>query len=423
MQAPQRAEPPVTDLKTAAREAWLYALPLIEIAAVRSLGALAGSRPNTFGMMRKLADHRARAVTTPNNDTLYASAQLDLSNGPVTLTVPPSGERYVSLQLMDAYSNSFCLLGTRTTGNGGGTYTLVGPEAAAEGRNVVRAPTNHVWALGRILVDGPHDLEAAQAVQGGFSAQGPEVAPFAAYARRGDDWRDYFAGADALMMLNPPPVTDGALLERIAPLGLGQGTFDALRFSEAEQAEIADGVEEARKAARGGGLSGAAFIEGWAYPPSNLGDFRQDYGFRAVVALGGLAALPLVEATYLRAGAPGGGGAFDGMKAWRLHIPADKTIPVNSFWSLSMYEITPERQFFFTDNPLGRYAIGDRTPGLTWNDDGSLDLWIGHERPSPERESNWLPAPAGPFALFMRGYLPKPELLDGRYRLPPVAEA
>lgn len=414
----------MTDLKAAAREAWLYALPLIEIAAVRSLGALAGSQPNTFGMMRKLADHRARAVTTPNNDTLYASAQLDLSSGSVTLTVPPSGDRYVSLQLMDAYSNSFCLLGTRTTGGGGGTYTLVGPEEAAQGRNVVRAPTNHVWALGRILVDGPHDLEAAQAVQGGFSAQGPEVAPFASHARRGDDWRDYFASADALMTLNPPPVTDGAVLERIAPLGLGQGRFDAGRFSEAEAAEIAAGVEEAKTAARGGGgLSGAAFIEGWAYPASNLGDFRQDYAFRAVVALGGLAALPLVEATYLRAGAPGGGGTFDGTRAWHLHIPADKAIPVNSFWSLSMYEITPERQFFFTDNPLGRYAIGDRTPGLRWNDDGSLDIWIGHESPGPERESNWLPAPSGPFALFMRGYLPKPELLDGRYRLPPVVEA
>lgn len=95
---------------------------------------------------------------------------------------------------------------------------------------------------------------------------------------------------------------------------------------------------------------------------------------------------------------------------------------MSSFWSLSMYEITPEGQFYFTDNPLGRYAIGDRTPGLKWNADGSLDLWIGHEAPHPDRESNWLPAPAGPFALFMRGYLPKPELLDGRYRVPAVVE-
>lgn len=414
----------MTDLRAAARDAWLFTLPLIEIAAVRTRGQSVGSAMNAFSSMRNLADHRQRTVTTPNNDTLYATAQLDLSNGPVTLTVPPSGERYVSLQLMDAYSNSFCLLGTRTTGNEGGVYTLVGPEEAASGRHVIRSPTRHVWALARILVDGPHDLDAARVVQGGFSAQGPDVPPAATHARRSDGWADYFASADTLMVANPPPVTDLALLRRIAPLGLGEGAFDASRFSAEEAAQIEAGVEDARKAVRGGGgLSGTNFIDGWAYPAANLGDFRQDYGFRAVVALGGLAALPLVEATYLRAGAPEGGGIFDGTRNWRLHLPADRQIPVNSFWSLSLYEATPERQFFFTDNPLNRYAIGDRTPGLTWNSDGSLDLWIGHESPGPDLEANWLPAPAGPFALFMRGYLPRPELLDGRYRLPPVVAA
>jgi hypothetical protein len=414
----------MTDLRAAAREAWLYTLPLIEIAAIRSVGQAVGTPLNSFGMMRRLADHKARAVTTPNNDTLYATCQIDLTGGPVTLTIPPSGDRYVSLQLMDAWSNSFAVLGTRTTGNDGGVYTLVGPTEAAEGRNVVRAPTRHVWALARILVDGPHDLDAAAVVQGGFSAQGPQATPAAQHAKRRDGWADYFTSADALMALNPPPATDGAVLKRIAPLGLGQGSFDPDRFSADEAAQIEAGVEEARKAARGGGgLSGNTFIEGWAYPASKLGDFGQDYHFRAVVALGGLAALPLAEATYLRAGAPGGGGAFDGTRNWRLHLPADRQIPVGSFWSLSMYEITPEGQFYFTDNPLGRYAIGDRTPGLTWNADGSLDLWIGHEPPHPDHEGNWLPAPAGPFALFLRGYLPRPELLDGRYRVPAVVEA
>ena len=65
----------------------------------------------------------------------------------------------------------------------------------------------------------------------------------------------------------------------------------------------------------------------------------------------------------------------------------------------------------------------DRTPGLARNPDGSLDIWIGAASPGPERESNWLPAPEGPFALFMRAYLPRPELLDGRWRLPPVEPA
>ncbi len=114
---------------------------------------------------------------------------------------------------------------------------------------------------------------------------------------------------------------------------------------------------------------------------------------------------------------------LDGNRAWRLHFPADRMLPVNSFWSLSLYEATEDGQYFFTENPLNRFAIGDRTQGLQHNSDGSLDIWIGHADPGEERRANWLPAPAGPFALFMRAYLPKPELLDGAYRLPPITEA
>lgn len=160
-------------LQAAARDAWLFTLPLVEIATTRARGLAGGSPMNVFGHMRRLADHNARAVTTPNNDTFYSTAQVDLSQGPVTINVPATGERYFSLALMDAYTNNFAILGTRTTGAEGGTFTLVGPNDAAEGPNVVRSPTNHVWALARILVDGPDDLEAARAVQSGISLQGP----------------------------------------------------------------------------------------------------------------------------------------------------------------------------------------------------------------------------------------------------------
>jgi hypothetical protein len=406
------------DLREAAKVAWLFTLPLVEIATTRGRGAAAGSRMNTFGHMRKLADHTSRAVTTPNNDTFYSTAQVDLSAGPVTMTLPPTGDRYISLALMDAYTNNFAILGTRTTGPDGGTFTLVGPNDAAEGPNLVRSPTNHVWALARILVDGPHDAEAAKAVQYGVSMQGPAVETPGPFAHRGADWKDYFASAARLMADNPPQVTDRAVLAATAPLGLAD--FDPARFSAEEAQAIEAGVADARKEARKGGLGGMGFVEGWSYPNARLGDFDQDYVYRAAVALSGLAALPPVEAMYMRAEGDLPRGLFDGATSWRLHFPADKLLPVNSFWSLSLYEATDDGQFFFADNPLNRYAIGDRTEGLATNADGSLDIWIGHESPGGEREANWLPAPAGPFALFMRAYLPKPELLDGSYRLPRI---
>jgi hypothetical protein len=408
-------------LTAAAKAAWIFTLPLVEVATTRARGLARGTPLNVLGHMRNLANHKARAVTTPNNDTLYTTAQIDLGHGPVTLSLPASGERYISLALMDAYTNNFAILGTRTTGGEGGHFTLVGPAEAAEGAKVVRSPTRHVWALARILVDGPEDLDAARAVQHGISLQGPPAPAPEPIAPRSAPWAEYFTTAARLMAENPPPATDLAILRAMAPLGLGD--FDPARFSAEEVAAIEAGVAEARQAVRSGGLGGGGVVDGWSYPSPGLGDFGQDYMQRAAVALNGLAALPAVEAMYMRAHGDLPGALFSGGAAWRLHFPADRMLPVNSFWSLSLYEATDDGQFFFTDNPLNRYAIGDRTPGLTFGDDGSLDIWIGHEHPGAGRDSNWLPAPQGPFALFMRAYLPKLELLDGRYRLPRVIPA
>src|SRR3990167_4080187 len=128
-------------LRAAAKEAWIYGMPLIEMAMTRQNRAGFGGARNAFGHMRDLADHTMRAVTTPNNDTLYTSAQIDLTQGPVTITLPRSGDRYLSLALMDAYTNNFAILGTRTTGPDGGTFRLVGPWDAAEPGEAIRSPT------------------------------------------------------------------------------------------------------------------------------------------------------------------------------------------------------------------------------------------------------------------------------------------
>jgi hypothetical protein len=411
------------DLKLAAQDAWIFGLPLIEIASTRSeRGQFSQAEVNSFGHMRDLADHRSRAVTTPNNDTLYSSAQLDLSAGPVIIHLPAAGDRYISLALMDAYTNNFAVLGTRTTGPEGGVFRIVGPSDAAEGDNVVRSPTNHVWALARILVAGASDLEGARAVQAGVSAQGPAAPPSKTFASRHAPWQDYFAAVDELMTLNRPAATDLALLRRIAPLGLSAGKFDPARFTAEEAGAIEAGVADAKVLIRSRRVGGVQWIDGWSYPRAELGDFGQSYAYRALIALAGLAALPPVEAMYMR-GQGEARALYDGSRQWRLHFPADRLPAVDSFWSLSLYEATDDGQFFFADNPINRYAIGDRTEGLTYNEDGSLDIWIGHEPPAEEHVGNWLPAPDARFALFMRAYLPKIEMQVGIYRLPPVVPA
>ncbi|MET3666300.1 DUF1254 domain-containing protein [Caulobacter sp. 1776] len=397
----------------AARDAYLYALPLIEMATTRArLLKAPGAGINQLTHTRTLSDHAARRVTTPNNDTLYSSAFLDLTQGPVTLTIPPLGKRYYSVAVMDMFTNNNVVLGTRTIGGQGGTFTLVGPGQASTGPNPTRIATPHAWLLIRTLTDGGADLDAAHKAQDGFTVKGPAGGAVAAYANRDAKPSDYFATARALLASDPAPPTDLRILARTATF-LGAGPFD--------EAAATAGVEQARTIAvfaRGR----QTFVDGWSYPRANLGDYGQDYLYRGIVALQGLGALPVAEAMYMKAAGDDGTGTFTGDGLYRLSLPAQ--LPLDGFWSLSMYEATPDGQFFFTDNPLKRYTVGDRTPGLKRNADGSLDVWIGRIDPGGERATNWLPAPkSGPFALYLRAYLPRAELLDGRFRFPPVTKA
>lgn len=398
---------------TAARDAYLYALPLIEMATTRArLLKAPRAAINRLDHARTLADHTSRRVTTPNNDTLYSYAFLDLTKGPATLTIPRMGQRYYSAAVMDMFTNNNVVLGTRTIGGEGGAFTLVGPGQAATGPNPTRIATPHAWLLLRVLTDGGDDLGAAHKAQDGFLLKGPPAASVATYATRDAAPDAYFASARALLASDPPPSTDLRILRRTAAC-LGAGPFDS--------ATAADGVDEARLITMFA-KDRQVFTNGWAYPRPNLGDYGQDYLYRAIVALQGLGALPVAEAMYMKAAGDDGAGLFTGDGLYRLSLPA--RLPLDGFWSLSMYEATSDGQFFFTDNPLGRYTIGDRTKALKRNADGGLDIWIGRTDPGGERSANWLPAPkAGPFAMYLRAYLPRAELLDGRYRLPPVVKA
>jgi hypothetical protein len=417
------------DLRAVAREAYLYTLPLIEMEATRVQFLARGPSENAIYGQRRLSDHTSRSVTSPNNDTLYAAAWLDLAQGPVTLTLPELGKRYFSLQLMDFYSNSFAVLGTRTTGSAPVTFNLIAPTDVHTPSlpNVVRAPTAKVWALARTLVDGPDDLAATLAVQSGVTIAGPKTDPGKLDTAAAKEWpmvspwRVYFTEASRLLVAHRPPATDLAMLRRIAPLGLG-ASFTPDRFGAAEQAAIEAGLAEARAIVVNPTLRGLA-ADGWYYPGASLGNFGQDYIARAIVARTGLAALPREEAMYMRPTGDNGNALYDGNKAWRIHFDADRLPPVGAFWSLTMYERGADGQSFFTQNPLNRYAIGDRTAGLKPNPDGSLDIFIGHADPGGARSANWLPAPAGPFTMTLRAYLPKPALLNGDYRLPPVMPA
>jgi hypothetical protein len=227
-----------------------------------------------------------------------------------------------------------------------------------------------------------------------------------------------------LIVENPPPVTDDLLFERIAPLGLGaRGGFDPGRFSADQVRQIEAGIAAARVRLRTTRRQGQV-IDGWVFSKLNLGDFGQDYFYRAQVSLGGLAALPRAEAMYMRPVSDRGTVTFDASQDWKLVLPADRLPPVDAFWSMTMYRATEDGQYFFFDNPIDRYAIGNRTAGLRKDADGGITIWMSRNDPGAERRSNWLPLPSdGPFAPVFRVYMPKAALIDGDYRLPAMQRA
>ena len=157
-------------------------------------------------------------------------------------------------------------------------------------------------------------------------------------------------------------------------------------------------------------------VNGWAYGVPGIGNFGTDYLLRAATALRGLAALEPAEAIYLSyVGAP-----LDSSGVYRMHFDAGQLPPVAAFWSLSIYQVEPDGRLFFADNPIHRYSIGDRTPGLQTQSRRLARLFIQHASPDAAPASNWLPAPAGHIALILRAYIPGPQLLDRSYAPPPL---
>ncbi|MFF1359126.1 DUF1254 domain-containing protein [Streptomyces sp. NPDC058297] len=425
-----------TDTFTIAVEAFVWGYPLVLMERTKKLftqqGSRLGSPVNQFRHRAKLATPREREIVKPNNDTLYSTAWLDLSRGPVILEVPEVDGRYYSFQFLDAYTNTWAYVGSRTTGTAAGRHLVVGPHWSGKssdhpGVPVLTAPTDSVWLLGRTIVDGEHDLKAASDVMARYRLTPAVESDRAVYWSTGPVASPHDIGASgiaffdelgAALELNPAPASEKGLLERFASIGIGPecrpagNSTGVTRLAFEQAVQFGDRLLDCREST--GGKKNADKATGWSYD-LDIGTYGQNYLLRAIIARHGLGALTAEEAVYASTRLDADGIRLSGDHAYRLHFDADRLPPVDAFWSLTVYD----EENFLVANVIDRYAIGDRTPGLTYASDGSLDLLVQHTEPA-DGPSNWLPAPAGKFELTLRFYEPRQEMLEGTYALPPI---
>lgn len=423
-------------------EVYTYAYPLVLMETTRSISTSAAETGsmrapmNQFAHMRAFPDATFKTVVRPNADTLYSSLWFDVGKQPLILTAPNTMDRYNVVPIMDMWTDVFAALGTRTTGNGGTTIALIGPHWQGRlpaGMRVIRSPTDIGWIIGRIQTNGPDDYDHIHKLQAGFSAAPPrrpevrtmmEPAPgtladtstpaVVQVAQMKPSL--FFAQFAEIMKRNPPHKSDYSILLRMERAGLFPGkSFDLSKADPAVQRGWVRAAVDAyqiiiqQRKQFGGGRNG------WISLGSTLGVYGNDYLQRAFISHIGLGALPPEEAIYPMALFDSKGEPLSGAARYVLHFEKENIPPVDAFWSLTMYG---DDQFFVA-NKLNRFSIGSRD-SLILNADGSLDLFIQKDSPGGDKEANWLPAPAGPFTMNLRLYLPRRAAMDGRWTPPPV---
>ncbi len=423
--------PPATELERRVDEAFIATFPVYEMARTR-YNAVANPRnpspmsPNGAPIHRRgLIDHTARQVTTPNNDTLYSAAWLDLRATPVRVHVPRvDGDRYWSVALLDIWTDNVAVFGRRQDGDGPVDVVVVGPDwkgPPPRGR-LIRAPSNDVQLLGRFLVGDAADAPAIHRLQDGIGispidAEAPSLPQWLAVSASTDPV-NFLAVVNEFLARNPVPAPERARYRRWRDLGLGGGPDAFIRTSPEVQAAWWTRLPVLHEGLKTGLRYESHEAGGWAVPSVAIGAWRGNEPLRAAVALGGLGALPSDEAVYLTLDRGPDGAVLTGARRWKLIVPP---IEAKAFWSVSMYEKGADGRLFFTDNPIHRYAVGDRTPGLRRGADGSLELLLQHA-PPPDT-SHWLPAPAGEWALVLRAYLPSAAFRHGDAPLPRLVPA
>ncbi|WAC57926.1 DUF1254 domain-containing protein [Gordonia sp. SL306] len=430
-----------------AAEAYIYGFPLVfnldQVTRYVTEGVGANpARPfNTFSHARTLAGP-ADTFVTINNDTLYSMAQVDLSVGPVRLHVPDTDGRYYVLQFVDAWTNNFAYVGHRATGTKEGNFLLVPPgyDGTAEAdETLIHFPTTVASIVGRWACTGGDDLSMVHALQDVTTLTpvdgDADAAGLPTLSAGVPDELLFFEKLRLWSQAYPPAPRDAVIERGLGEVGIAD-PGETSPYADARPdfaAELVAGRKTGERNLQKALTSGSSpQVNGWKLtfhafdynldyfevgalddPQFKIADPKLRIIERAAAAKGGLWGNHPYEAAYIMTYVDDRGDQLLGSRKYTITL--NPTPPVGAFWSLTMYDLP---DFYLVDNPIDRYSIGDRTPGLTYGADGSLTIVISNVAPADT--ANWLPAPSGEFRPVLRMYEPDPAVLRGDYEVPAI---
>lgn len=392
---------------------------------------------NEFFTFDRLITSADDWVVTPNNDTIFLRAFMDLRAEPIILIIPPMGDRHYWFPVSDMHHDFDANLSWDTVGSRGGAFAFCAPGwqgVLPEGVKRVDVRTPLIWTLGRLAVRGDDDVPAAVALQrqtrlvplsqwgaATVARPKPRAADFPRFTRNEmTDAKAYFTTLNQVLRLSPRlgnPM-DEANAGWLRELGMDAATgFDWDKLSPQTRQGLERAVTDGHRIIAARQARVMPVHNNWQIARLD----RRLSGEPMVAAAGAMLGLlwnPVEISGYDIGFFDSKGAPLHGNNRFVLRL--DPPPPVNAFWSLTLYSA---RTGFLTANPINRYSVGDRTPGIVYGDKGELSIYIQHETPTdPAERANWLPAPAEPYYLIIRYYSPQAPLLTGEW-MPPALMA
>ena len=397
---------------------------------------LPAAPPGQIGMLTDYIKPEQTFVTCPNQDTVYGAGFQKLDTMPVVVQVPDFGDRFFTYQIVDHRTDSFASIG-KQYGTKRGFYLLVGPnwkgDVPAGITATFRSSTDLCAIFPRAFQDDtPEDKRAIQSVLNQIM-----VYPLSEFdgKMKTKDWKKTpsfpapsSGGKGETKWVLPEKFFDQLpeAIRAVPPLpgeealyGMIQSVLDAAAKDPKIKATLVETAIAAEKNLIGPLFefhnNGRPVGNGWTSPP-NGARWGTDYLSRAATAKSNMFDNAPEETRYIYTDFDSTGTRLTGANNYTVTFAKGQLPPVNGFWSITLYN----KEHLFEPNALNRYSLGTKSKSVKYSSDGSLTLYFQNKSPGVDKESNWVPAPADEFSLYIRSYWPKAEILEGKWTPPAV---